>query len=168
MRKLHIASFTRSVNKKKYKLRAFLRKLAQSKIRLNRYARQADKEIWKEVNCLACANCCKKMTPTYTKRDIHRIARHLGLTYQEYYDKYLRTDENNDIINRKTPCHFLGKDNKCIIYDIRPLDCRGFPHTNRKDIRYQVQEKTYTNNLTYCPATLLFVEKLQQMLADKL
>lgn len=168
MSKFSVAAHTRRAAKNKLKLRAFLRKLGQSKIQLNRYAKQADKEVWQEIDCLDCANCCKKMTPTYTKKDVNRIAKHLNMTYQQYFDKYLYIDDNKDIINRKTPCQFLGKDHKCTIYEIRPDDCRGFPHTNRKDIRYQVQEKTYANNLTYCPATLIFVEKLQAAVAGKL
>ena len=161
-KKMNVATFTRRAYRKKKDLSKFLRKLGKSKKRsLTAIAHKADKEMWEEVDCLACGNCCKKMTPTYSKKDINRISSHLGMTYKEFYDKWLETDDNNDIINRLCPCQFLGKNNKCSIYAIRPTDCAEFPHSNRKDVMYQVREKTFENNLTYCPATLIFVEKLK-------
>ena len=32
---------------------------------------RAEKEVWREVDCLSCANCCKVMTPTYNTKDIN-------------------------------------------------------------------------------------------------
>lgn len=161
MAKFKLSTYTRRASRKKKDLTKFMRKVAKSKGPILKTAAEIDKEVWNEVACLDCANCCKKMTPTYTKKDIRRIAAHLGMTYQEYFDKYLKIDENKDIINTSTPCQFLGKDHKCTIYEIRPDDCAGFPHFTRKDFRYQVAEKTYSNNISYCPATLVFVEKLK-------
>ena len=102
------------------------------------------------------------MTPTYSKKDINRISKHLNMTYKEFYDKWLKKERNKDIVNKSTPCQFLGKDNKCGIYEIRPADCREFPHTTKRDFRYQASERIYTQNLKFCPATLVFVEKLQK------
>lgn len=168
MAAFNVKTYQRRASRKKKQLTAFLRKVGKSKGPILKHVIEADKKTWSEVACLDCANCCKKMTPTYTKDDIKRIAAHVGMTYQQYFDKYLKIDENKDIINVSTPCHFLGKDHKCTIYEIRPADCSGFPHFVRKDFRYQVQEKTFTNNLSYCPATLVFVEKLEAQLAGKI
>ena len=121
----------------------------------------ADKAVWEEVSCTSCANCCKTMTPTYTRKDVNRISKHFNLTYQQFYDKWLKTDKNKDIVNKSTPCQFLGKNNMCTIYEIRPTDCAEFPHFVRRDFMYQVEEKTYLNNITHCPATLVFVEKIK-------
>lgn len=162
MAKFNVSRYTRRAARKKKQLSAFLRKLGKSKKRgIRQLAEATDKEVWKEVACLDCANCCKKMTPTYTKKDINRIASHFNMSYQQFFDKWLKYDTNKDIINKTSPCQFLGKDRKCSIYEIRPQDCAEFPHFVRKDFMFQVQEKTYTNNLSYCPATLVFVEKLQ-------
>jgi len=46
-------------------------------------------EVWKEIDCLTCANCCKTMTPTYTTADIKRISAHFNQTPQEFKDKWL-------------------------------------------------------------------------------
>ena len=163
MAELNVKKYQRRAARKKKSLTKFLKKLGKSKTRgILKITAEVDKEVWKEVACLDCANCCKKMTPTYTRKDINRIAKHFNQTYKEFYDKWLKVDENKDIINKKTPCQFLGKDHKCTIYAIRPVDCATFPHFTRKDFRYQVQEKVFNQNVSYCPATLIFVEKLQE------
>jgi hypothetical protein len=43
-----------------------------------------DREVWKEVNCLSCANCCKVMSPTYTFTDIKRIAAFLRMRPKDF------------------------------------------------------------------------------------
>lgn len=60
------------------------------------------------------------------------------------------------------PCPFLGSDNLCTIYPIRPKACREFPHTDRKKI-YQINHLTIQNTL-YCLAAYLFIERLRQKL----
>ena len=47
-----------------------------------------DKEVWQDVDCLACANCCKTMTPTYTPTDLKRISAHLGISKKELFDNF--------------------------------------------------------------------------------
>lgn len=164
MKTFKYTTYQRRAWRKKKKLASFLRKVGKSTTKgILKQVAEADKAAWKEVSCLDCANCCKKMTPTYTRKDINRIAKHLKMTYKEYFDKYLHIDDNKDIVNTSTPCQFLGKDHKCTIYAIRPDDCSGFPHFVRNDFRYQAREKTYVNNLALCPATLVFVEKLQEI-----
>src|SRR5215203_5610650 len=115
---------------KRRKLKNFLRKLEVSKSRgTDALARQINSDAFREIDCLKCANCCKTMAPTFRKTEVARIAAHIGLTYDEYFKKYLKVDKEGDILNKSTPCQHLGSDNKCSIYDIRPRDCSGFPHT---------------------------------------
>ncbi len=162
MAKHDISKFKRRAYRKKKELTSFLRKVGNSKIKgILKAVAEAEKEVWKEVNCTKCANCCKTMTPTYTRRDINRISKHFNMTYDEFYDKWLQKDENKDIVNQSRPCQFLGKDDRCTIYAIRPTDCAEFPHLNRKDFRYQAKSKIYNQNLPLCPATLVLVEKLK-------
>lgn len=169
MAQLNIERYRNRAYRKKKTLTAFLKKLGKSKTRgILKVAAEVDKEVWKEVNCLDCANCCKKMTPTYTRKDINRISKHFKMTYQQFYDKWLHVDENKDVVNVSTPCQFLGKDHKCKIYAIRPTDCAEFPHFTRKDFRYQVREKVFNQNVVYCPATLVFVEKLKEKIENDL
>jgi Fe-S-cluster containining protein len=154
--------YERRGHQKKSDLRKFLKRIARSKPRnLVKTNIGLAEETWNEVSCLSCSNCCRKMTPTFKKSEIKRISSHLGMTSKEYFEKYLTIDaDNGDIINQSTPCQHLDLvTNKCSVYEIRPDDCRLFPHFQRKDfhdISYVIAE-----NVAACPATLIFVEKLQ-------
>jgi Fe-S-cluster containining protein len=169
MPKMNVPALVRRAHQKKKTLGLFLKKLAKKKpANLQKLIKEADKETWAKVDCLECNNCCLTMTPTFTKPEIKRIAERVGMTYDKYFDKYLKVDEDNgDIVNKNTPCQHLGlKDGKCKVYDIRPGDCAGFPHLVRKDFVYQVGEKLYENNMPRCPATLKFVENLERIVAE--
>ena len=119
-----------------------------------------DAKMWKEVNCMECANCCKTMTPTFTKTDIKRISAHLDMAPQEFIDKWLiKEEDSGDWINKSMPCQFLDG-NMCSIYDVRPRDCAEFPHHNKKP--FDLYNETFKNNLVHCPATLSMVDSLMK------
>lgn len=120
-------------------------------------------ETFEEIDCLACANCCKTTGPLFTEKDKERIAKHLRMKISDFETKFLRLDEDNDWVLQSTPCFFLDpNDNKCNIYDVRPKACREYPHTDRKKI-YQINNLTLKNTLI-CPAVYVFVEKLRKNL----
>ncbi len=127
-------------------------------------AEEIDKEVWTQVDCLSCANCCKVMSPTYTFQDIKRISAYLGMRPKDFKDKWLYLDKrDNDWMNKSRPCQFLDlKTNRCSIYEVRPLDCAGFPHLSKKPIPDFMH--VHKQNIEYCPATMLFVEKLKVVL----
>ena len=115
-------------------------------------------EVFEEINCLKCANCCKTTGPLFTEKDIERISRHLRMKPADFETKYLRVDEDNDKVLQSLPCSFLNSDNTCSIYEVRPKACREFPHTDRKKI-YQINHLTI-KNAVICPAAFSFLEKL--------
>ncbi|HLR36718.1 MAG TPA: YkgJ family cysteine cluster protein, partial [Chitinophagaceae bacterium] len=117
-------------------------------------------EAFSHINCLECANCCKTISPRYKAPDIKRIAKHLGMKEAAFTSKYLRLDEDGDYINKSQPCPFLGEDNYCSIYEVRPRDCRKYPHTDSRDfIKYPTT--TYKNS-TICPAVYYVLDKLKE------
>lgn len=130
---------------------------------LDKIVQEVHAEVFREIDCTKCANCCKILGPLFTEADISRIAKHFRMGLPVFEDMYLRVDEDNDKVFKSMPCPFLGEDNLCSIYDIRPKACREFPHTDRKKI-YQINHLTIQNTLI-CPAVYLFVEKLQERLA---
>lgn len=140
--------------------RRFLTKLEKEPPRgLDNLAVKTDKLVWAETDCLACANCCKTMTPTFTNTDIKRISAHLNMTEDAFKKKWLKKDRAGDWINTRQPCQFLNlKDNKCSIYEVRPKDCSGFPHhTRRRMVDYM---HVFKQNIEYCPATFRLVERM--------
>lgn len=130
---------------------------------LDKIVQEVHTEVFREIDCTKCANCCKILGPLFTESDISRIAKHFRMRLPVFEDMYLRVDEDNGKVFKSMPCPFLGEDNLCSIYDIRPKACREFPHTDRKKI-YQINHLTIQNTLI-CPAVYLFVEKLQERLA---
>lgn len=161
----NLRSFKQKVRHHGANMKRFLSRIEKKPPRgLDRMAEEIDATVWKEVDCLSCANCCKSMTPTFTITDIKRIARHFQMTTAAFKNKYLEFDKKDgDWINKKRPCQFLDLNtNFCSIYEIRPSDCSGFPHLKKKKMTDYIH--VHQQNISYCPATFKMVEKMQQRL----
>ena len=163
--KVNLRSFKQKVRHNGKQLKSFLSKLEKKTPKgLDQLTKKVSPEVWKEVDCLSCANCCKTMSPTFTPTDIKRIANHFEMTPAAFKEKWLVYDKkDNDWLNKLQPCQFLNmKTNMCSIYDIRPADCSGFPHlTKRKMTEYMHVHK---QNVELCPATYKMVEKMQALI----
>jgi hypothetical protein len=118
----------------------------------------AHAEAFQRVDCLECANCCKRYSPRFKTPDIKRIARHLRLKESEFIDRYLRIDEDGDYVVKSVPCPFLGTDNRCSIYEVRPSDCERFPYTD-EDVLVKRAVLTLKNS-TFCPIVYVVLERL--------
>ena len=116
-------------------------------------------KTFKGIDCLSCANCCKTTSPIFRKVDIDRISKSMGMKSGKFEDEFLRVDEDGDFVLKSSPCYFLGNDNKCSIYDVRPLACREYPHTDRKNM-FQILDLT-AKNLEICPAVAKIVTEME-------
>ena len=115
-------------------------------------------EAFAQVDCLKCAACCKSYSPRIKTPDVKPIAKHLRLRESELIDKFLKVDEDGDFVVKSSPCPFLGSDNYCSIYEVRPSDCARFPYTD-EDVLIKRQQLTL-KNATFCPATFYVLDKL--------
>lgn len=115
---------------------------------------------FERTDCLDCANCCKTTGPLFTPKDIERIAKHFKMKQKQFIDSYLRLDEENDYVLQTVPCTFLGAENYCSIYEVRPKACREFPHTDRK--KFQQISSLTLKNVAICPAAYNIVEAMKQ------
>lgn len=97
-------------------------------------------KAFKEIDCLSCANCCKTTSPIFRDVDIKRISKQLRMKESAFVRA------------------FLGDDNKCSIYDFRPLACREYPHTDRKNM-HQILDLTLKNT-AICPAVAKIIQTL--------
>ena len=143
------------------KNKAFFKKLKQKrKSELDNKIHELHEAVFEKTDCLSCANCCKTTGPLLIDKDIDRISRNLKLRPSAFIEQYLRVDEDGDYVFKEMPCPFLGSDNLCSIYDIRPRACRQYPHTNRKNMR-QILNLTLKNTMV-CPAVYEIFKKLQE------
>lgn len=161
MQPINLRSFKQKVRHNKRAFKKFLGKLEKNPpAGLHKKIEIIDAEVWKETDCLSCANCCKTMTPTFTATDIKRIATHLSMSVADFKEKWLYFDKKDgDWMNTKQPCQFLDlKTNMCAIYEVRPSDCAGFPHLTKKKMVDYIH--VHQQNIEYCPATYNMVERM--------
>lgn len=158
---MDIKKFRVKAVRKNVMLTSFLRKLDDIVPHdMPELVAQADAHVWQQTDCTACANCCKTMTPTFTKKDIARISAHLGMTTAAFKTKWLKKEDSGEWVNATQPCQFLV-DNKCSIYEVRPADCAEFPHHDKKP--FDAYNETYINNVVHCPATFALVDRLKKI-----
>ena len=117
-----------------------------------------NEEAFGKIDCLQCANCCKNYSPRFTPPDIKRISKYLGMKEGDFKDTYLLTDSDGDNVVKALPCPFLGADNYCSIYEVRPTDCARFPYMD-DDFMLKRQPLALKNS-TFCPITYYVIEKL--------
>ena len=151
-------------------LRAWEKKSGDRQKLYKQYLHRADKntvlkalpalheEAFAKIDCLQCGNCCKSYSPRFKTPDIKRIAKHLKMKEGDLINTYLRVDEEGDYVMRSAPCSFLGEDNYCSIYEVRPSDCQRFPYTD-EDILLKRQPLTLKNS-SFCPIVYYVLEKL--------
>ncbi|WP_299149011.1 YkgJ family cysteine cluster protein [uncultured Dokdonia sp.] len=128
--------------------------------KLDYIMQELHEEEFERTDCLTCANCCKTTGPLFTDKDIKRISKHFRMKEFDFINAYLRIDEDKDYVLQETPCTFLGADNYCSIYEVRPKACREFPHTDRK--KFQQISKLTLQNVKMCPAAFNIVEEMKK------
>lgn len=145
---------TAKEHKKKYA--GFLKRCDQRKV--IKQLPELHEEAFSKIDCLQCANCCKNHSPRFKIPDIKRIAKFLSMKEGDMIQTYLRLDEDNDYVLKQQPCSFLGTDNYCSIYDVRPSDCARYPYTD-EDVLLKRPLLTLKNT-EVCPAVFTIMEKL--------
>lgn len=153
---------SRAINRKG-EYRDFLNRIGKKPPRdLDAKAQAAHDEVFGNIECLACANCCSTTSPIFRMVDIERLSKHLRIKPQQLIDDHLHIDGDGDYVLNVAPCPFLGPDKYCSVYEARPNACREYPHTNRKKF-HQITALTYKNS-QMCPAAARVVELLMQQL----
>lgn len=84
-----------------------------------------------KFKCTGCGQCCTG-SPGYvflSFRDTERLAAHFSMSTADFSKTYTyKVDDRTSLIDRShsEDCIFL-KDNKCSVYEARPVQCRTFP-----------------------------------------
>jgi Fe-S-cluster containining protein len=124
-------------------------------------AGELHEQAFQIVDCTRCANCCKTLNIKFEAADIERIACHLNITTAEFIATYLEANEEDGSYKaRQKPCPFLGEDNRCTIYEIRPTVCQEYPHTDKEGFTFRTMG--VAQNALVCPAVFWIVEQMKR------
>jgi len=121
-------------------------------------------EIGSTIECTSCGRCCKELRPILSQEDQKRLATRLELTVEQLRRKYLQyndTDDERGWRIKASPCSF-HKDNRCIVYEDRPQNCRDYPYLHKSGFSYRTMgmiERTFT-----CPIVFTVMEELKEAL----
>ena len=153
--------FNQQVTSKSKAIQKTFRKLEKIKPKqVDELFHEEHTNAFEHIDCLSCANCCKTTGPLLIDKDIERISSHLKKKPSEFVEEFLKIDEDGDYVMNSLPCPFLGEDNFCSIYTVRPRACKEFPHTDRKNM-HQILKLTKRNTKA-CPAVFEMVQKIEQ------
>jgi hypothetical protein len=143
-----------------WNFRAFLKGTNIPRRKIDATVHRLNEEISSKIDCTACANCCKTVSPVLDEEDIVRFAKGLGISPEQLRSQYLVEDEEGYTFNAK-PCPFLV-DNKCSNYDHRPKACASYPHLHKNDFVFRTIG--VINNCSVCPIAFNVVEGLKEEL----
>src|ERR1051326_5039700 len=97
------------------------RRFMKSRDHSDRILRRIAEGIQEQIDCTACANCCKVGTTAVSERDLDRLARYLRISPERVLADYTvesePDDEEDRILRRKEDqsCVFL-EGNLCSVY----------------------------------------------------
>lgn len=120
----------------------------------------AHAQVFDQMDCLSCANCCKTTSPIWNDTDMDRVSKRLRMRRADFQEKYLVMDADGDWVFPQPPCPFLDEANACQIYEDRPKACREYPHTDRKNMLGIL--KLTEKNLDICPAVAQIMAHLEK------
>jgi uncharacterized protein len=107
--------------------------------------------VFKNTDCLTCANCCRNYSPIIEPEEIPRLLKAIDIDSATLFSKYIEMDDEGDFVFQSQPCPMLDLEtNKCSIYDQRPKACAEYPHTNMKQIKKHLD--LLEKNIDICPA----------------
>ena len=160
---VQIRSLAEDKEDENWRFRLFLKGASSHELGdLDSQVAEATERVWAGIDCTACANCCRQVSPTLNEEEVERLARRLGMEQKQFIDAYLkRTDPLEDKpweIGSK-PCPFL-KENRCTVYEDRPGDCSGYPYLDRPRFLSRAMgmiERTFT-----CPIVYEVLEDLKR------
>jgi uncharacterized protein len=118
-------------------------------------------DVARQIDCCACGNCCREVTPIFSEEDVLRLATGLGMSTGEFVERFLIKDKDGDMILRNSPCPFHAG-NLCTVYDHRPDDCRSFPHLHKEEFVFRLMQAV--QNCSVCPIVFNVFERLKDEL----
>ena len=162
---MQLKVFKQKVAGNKKSINSLFKKLKHLKsVDLDHYFNDADELVFENMDCLDCANCCKTTGPLFTSDDVERIAKFLKVSPGSFAERYLETDEENDLVLKSVPCPFLAKDNRCTIYEVRPKACAEYPRTHKRNVSEILD--VLKKDVSVCPAVFEMLCEIDKQLHE--
>jgi Fe-S-cluster containining protein len=158
-----IARYSRHNEAQDYRFRTFLKvECDLSNKKLDSIVQETTDEVWRQIDCTTCANCCKTLQIIVDDADIRRLSARLGMSFPSFSKKYVLVAEDKTKYFASTPCVFLGADNRCTVYEDRPQACRDFPYLHSDGFR----NRTFMmiDNCNTCPIVFNVWQRLKSRL----
>jgi uncharacterized protein len=144
-----------------YRFRVYLKvHLPMANDELDRVVQSIANEVWAQIDCTTCANCCRTLQIVVDNKDIARLAKRLGISNRAFVERYVGEAEDRTKHFVATPCAFLGEDNRCTVYEDRPQACRDYPYLFERHFR----SRTFSmiENSATCPIVFNVWDRLKK------
>lgn len=102
-------------------------------------------------DCSLCNICCLEGVLHLDEEDIKKISRYLKIKPESLVKSYTNYNLKTGEIKIDMPCSFL-KNNKCIIYPVRPEVCRNYP------VFVQNNDIVYVYGIETCAVATVFLQ----------
>lgn len=117
-------------------------------------------EVIPQIDCTACANCCRGIPIELIPEDLPVMAAALRLPVPEVAARYLQPDPAGWSVFNQVPCPLLDG-HLCRIYPHRPRACRDYPPLT-PDFRWLAHDLRH--GLGICPILFNVFARLKRRL----
>ncbi|MBI5283189.1 MAG: YkgJ family cysteine cluster protein [Candidatus Solibacter usitatus] len=122
--------------------------------------------VQREIDCTACANCCRQTRVEVKPEEVQAIAAHLNSRLEDVLHLYTEDDpvEHKLLLRHSAgQCVFLDG-NLCMIYEARPRSCREFPHLTLDHESLGSRLSSVCRNAWLCPIVFNTLELFKREL----
>jgi len=116
------------------------------------------------LECNGCGECCRFCNPiVLIEEECKDIAKYARRDLKEFKDKYFQKINNSWAIKKREEdyCPFYEKNCGCVIYDVRPENCRKFPYLSSDIIESFEKNKSFPQ-IENCPGALALYYKVEE------
>lgn len=120
---------------------------------VERRLKKLAQEIEDQIDCTECGNCCRVATAKVIERDARKLAKFLGMSFDDFWRDYTQEDPIDGRVLKRTEeagCVFL-EGNECTVYEARPFSCELFPHVVKGEGSRASKMWQYIDRACYCP-----------------
>ena len=142
-----------------WRFRSFLKGIDLEIEELDAIVHKQYKAISRQIDCCACGNCCREALPVVQASDLVRLVSGLNMSEAEVIQRFLVAGEEKGTFTfNQKPCPLLsGK--RCTAYELRPDDCRSFPHLHKDEFVFRLIQAI--DNCSICPIVFNVFERLK-------